>query len=73
MAFPGCPLEGVMKRVTGSKREVTDVLFSELKDPVCGFIIILANDMEHAVEISRGCPGLDLEGTVEVRQVMTIH
>lgn len=70
---PGCPLEGVMKRVAGRTRQVTDVEYSELKDPVGGFMIILANDIDHAVEISCGCPGLDHEGKVEVRPVMTIN
>jgi len=35
-----------------------------------GFTIIEADSMDAALEIAKGCPHLDLEGTLEVAEVM---
>jgi hypothetical protein len=37
-------------------------------------LLIKANDINDAVEISNGCPSLNSpEGSVEVREVMPVH
>lgn len=46
---------------------ITDGPYSELKEAVGGVIIIKAEDYAQAVEIARGCPVLDVGGSVEVR------
>jgi hypothetical protein len=35
--------------------------------------LIEARDLEHAVELSKGCPILEREGMVEVRPVMQMN
>ena len=40
---------------------------------LCGFSLIEAKDLAHAVEISKGCPVLEVGGSVEVRPVMQIN
>ena len=63
----GEPLEKGGKVV--SKKDVTDGPFAEAKDVIGGFMLIEAKDMAHAIETSRGCPILEVGGTVEVRPV----
>ena|SRR5579859_7351778 len=48
---------------------VTDGPFSETKEIVGGYILITADDLDQAVQIARGCPGLDYRLAVEVRPV----
>jgi hypothetical protein len=64
----GAPLMHDGKMIAG-RNLVTDGPFAESKEAIAGFFIILANSLEHAVEIAEGCPGLDFGQTVEVRAV----
>ena len=66
----GQPLERSGKLVTGPKRAVTDGLFAEAKDVIGGYSIVEAKDLDHAVELSHGCPIFDVGGAVEVRPTM---
>lgn len=66
----GQPLERTGKVVRGQQKTVTDGPFTEAKDLVGGFTIVEARDIDHAVELSRGCPILEGGGSVEVRPVM---
>jgi hypothetical protein len=66
----GHPLERSGKLVRGKQKTVTDGPFAELKDIVGGYSIIEARNLEHAVELSEGCPIFEDEGAVEVRPVM---
>ena len=43
--------------------------FAESKEAVAGFFIIQADSFDDAVEIAKGCPGLDFGQTVEVRPI----
>lgn len=65
----GHPLEDARKVVTGRQRIVHDGPFVEAKDLVNGYIVIEANDLEHATELANGCPTLDGGGSVEVRPI----
>lgn len=67
---PGLPLERSGKTVRGSKLDVTDGPFTEAKDIVLGFIVVQARDLDHALEIARGCPLVLGGGAVEIRPVM---
>ena len=62
--------DAVEFRVRGGNLTVTDGPYTEAKDLVGGFTIVEARDIDQAVELSRGCPILDGEGSVEVRPVM---
>jgi hypothetical protein len=70
---PGHPLDGVGKVVTGSQKVVKDGPYAEAKDVVGGFIVVEANDLAHATELSKGCPILDVGGSVEVRPVQKLN
>ena len=69
---PGQPLERTGRIVRGGKKVVTDGPFTEAKDLVAGFSVIEARDLAQAVELSKGCPILAGEGSVEVRPVMKV-
>jgi hypothetical protein len=62
----GAPLATVGKTVT-SRHMVTDGPFAESKEAVAGFFVIQAESLDEAVEIAKGCPGLEFGQTVEVR------
>jgi hypothetical protein len=70
----GQPLHPTGKVLKGAARRITDGPFIEGKDIVGGYLLIKANDLNDAVEISKECPMLDVpEGSVEVREIMPIH
>lgn len=62
----GGPLAHAGKILT-SKTVVIDGPFAESKEAVAGFFQIHADSLEDAVEIAKGCPGLNYGMTVEVR------
>ena len=70
---PGHPLEATGKVVQGNGKVVTDGPYAEAKDLVGGYLLVKADDLAHAVEISRGCPILDVGGSVEVRPVQILR
>jgi hypothetical protein len=51
---------------------VTDGPFVEVKDSIQGFLMVEAADLEQAVELAKGCPILEGDGTVEVRGIVTL-
>jgi hypothetical protein len=67
----GHPLERSGRIVKGRPKTVTDGPFAEAKDVVGGYTIVQAADLAAAVELTSGCPILDVaSGFVEVRPVM---
>jgi hypothetical protein len=58
------------KIVKGSKHVVTDGPFIESKELVSGFLILTADSIDEAIELSKGCPIYEIEGSVEVRSIM---
>jgi hypothetical protein len=69
----GHPLERAGKLVKGQQKTIIDGPFAEAKDVVGGYSLIDARDLEQAVELAKGCPIFEVEGTVEVRPVMQIN
>lgn len=69
----GEPLQPTGKKVSGTKMVVTDGPFAEAKELVGGYLIVNANDIDHAVEISKGCPIFAVDGTVEVRPIQKMQ
>ena len=57
-------------RVREGKRLVTDGPFAESKEVVGGYFVVLAKNLNEAVEIAKDCPDYGLNGIVEVREVM---
>ncbi|MBI2689247.1 MAG: transcription initiation protein [Acidobacteria bacterium] len=58
------------KVVRGKAKSVTDGPYVEIKDSIGGSMVIEATDMEQAVELAKGCPILDSDGTVEIRAMI---
>jgi hypothetical protein len=72
-ADPGFPpLENGGKTLRGSAKTLTDGPFAEAKDLVSGFLIVSADSLEAAVELARGCPIFEYDGSVEVRPMMAM-
>ena len=69
----GHPLEGTGKVVKGHSKTVSDGPYAEAKDVVGGFMVIEAKDASHAAEISKGCPILEVGGSVEVRPIQKLN
>ncbi|MEO8236415.1 MAG: YciI family protein [Flavobacterium sp.] len=57
------------KHVNGSKKIVSDGSYAEGNEMVGGYLIVNAKDINDAVEISKGCPILNEDGSVEVRPI----
>ena len=65
----GDPLQPAGKVVKGAKKQVIDGPYAEAKDVVGGYSIIVAKDLEQAVQFSLGCPIFEDGGSVEVRPI----
>jgi hypothetical protein len=70
---PGHPLEDGGQVIKGKQKTIHDGPYAEAKDIVAGFTLIEAPTLEAAVEISKGCPILDVGGSVEVRPLRQMH
>ena len=70
---PGHPLEPTGKVVNGATKVIKDGPFAETKDVVGGYIVVEANDLNHATELSKGCPILEGGGSVEVRPIQILN
>ncbi len=68
----GLPLNKEGKVVEKAGEIITDGPFAEGAEVVGGYLIVTAKDLNHAVEISKGCPIFDYEGNVEVREIMSM-
>jgi len=58
--------------VKGAAKAISDGPFVEAKDTIGGFILVEAETIEQAVELSHGCPALEHGGSVEVRPLMVM-
>ena len=61
------------KVITGSKQVVTDGPYIESKELVSGYLTLTADSIEEAIELSNGCPIFEIDGSVEVRQLMNFE
>jgi len=68
----GFPLERAGKVVKG-KQSVHDGPYAEAKDIINGVSLIKADDLAQAAELSKGCPILELGGSVEVRPIRILN
>jgi len=65
----GNPLEITGKVVKGQQKLVLDGPFAEAKDVIGGYSVVEAKDLDHAAELAKGCPILEVGGSVEVRPI----
>lgn len=68
----GLPLAQGGKVLTNGGNTVTDGPFAEGAEIVGGYLIVNANDLDEATEISKGCPIFEHDGVVEVREIMSM-
>jgi len=70
----GEPLEDKPGRVLRGSRgaNASDGPFAEAKEVVGGFMLIKARSIAEAARIAKGCPGYEVGGSVEIRQVMPL-
>jgi hypothetical protein len=62
----GLPLSEVGKTIKGPSLEISD--YEHSKSSLNGYLLIRADSLEEAVEISKEIPSLKLGGRVEVRE-----
>jgi len=65
-------LDGTGKVVRGKAKTVIDGPYVEVKDFIQGYMIVEATDMDQAVELAKGCPILEGDGTVEIRPFVSM-
>jgi YCII-related domain-containing protein len=46
---------------------------AEAKDIVAGYIVVEANNLAHTVALAKGCPILEVGGSLEVRPVQKLE
>jgi hypothetical protein len=63
-------LDGSGKVIRGKTKAVTDGPYVEVKDFIQGWMHVEANDMDEALELAKGCPILEGDGTVEIRPLV---
>jgi len=69
---PGHPLVDTGRVISSRKRIVSDGPFAEAKDIIGGYAVIVAADLNEAAELAKGCPILEVDGSVEVRELLTL-
>lgn len=57
------------KHLKGTNKVVSDGPYAEGNEMVGGYLIINAKDINDAVELSKGCPIFNEDGSVEVRPI----
>ena len=67
------PLEPAGKQVGGVKKTITDAPFGEGREIVGGCTIVLAKDINEAIQIAKGCPILESNATIEVRPIQKVE
>lgn len=65
----GNPLSPEGKHITGKDKIATDGPYIEAKEAISGYYFLLANSLEEAAEIAKGCPAIETGGILEIREV----
>ena len=66
----GNPLMPMGKTIKSNHKLVTDGPYIESKEGISGFYFLLANSLEEATEIAKGCPSLQIGGNLEIREII---
>ena len=56
-------------RVVDAKKVITDGPFVESKEIVGGYSVVVADNIDAATALTKGCPGLSYGGKIEVREL----
>lgn len=57
-------------RVVNADKLITNGPYVEIKEAIGGYILVKANSIDEAAELSLNCPILAVGGTVEVRMIV---
>ena len=57
-------------KVLKSGGVITDGPFVEIKERLGSFLMVKAENLEEATTLAHGCPAIDANGTVEIRQIV---
>lgn len=68
----GLPLANGGKVLSDKGNTVTDGPFAEGTEIVGGYLIVNSEDINAAAELSKDCPIFEYNGTVEVREIMSM-
>ena len=68
----GLPLAKEGKVVEMAGEVITDGPFAGGAEIVGGYLIVSADNLNKAVDISKGCPIFEHEGNVEIREIMSM-
>jgi hypothetical protein len=60
------------KKVSGAIRIVNDNPFGEPQEIIGGCTIVLAKDLDEAVEIAKACPILETNANIEIRAIQSV-
>ena len=60
-------------KVVRPNNVVTNGPYVEMKEAIGGYTIVKTNSLDEAVEVAKGCPILNVGGTVEVRQIVAVE
>lgn len=52
---------------------ITDGPYVESKECINGYYFLLANSLEEATELAKGCPSLALGASVEIREIIQVE
>lgn len=66
------PFQPIGKQVSGTGKIVSDGAYEAAGEQVGGYLLIHANDIDEAVEISKGCPIFNEDGKVEIRPIQNM-
>jgi hypothetical protein len=66
----GNPLDAAGVTIKGTQKQVTDGPFIESKECISGYYFLLAESLDQAVTIAKGCPSLELGHTLEIRAIV---
>ena len=67
----GNPLNHEGSHIKGNV--ITDGPYVESKECISGYYFLLANSLEEATELAKGCPSLALGASVEIREVIQVE
>lgn len=59
-------------RVVKSNTLITNGPYVEMKEAIGGYIIVRAQSIDDAAELSKDCPILKMEGNVEIRAIISM-
>jgi hypothetical protein len=70
----GSPLNKAGKQIVGSNKSLTNGAFAKGVEVIGGYVMVNAENMDEAVELSKGCPIFDsATANIEVREVMGMN